>query len=350
MRRLKAAAESPARWGRIFFGSAAGRAKPYVYYGRNRVPGADGAARGGLVKLQRLQQSFPNAPRDFNIVYLGSGTAPRDLRQLLWLSRRRHAPVVWNQNGVGYPAWAGARTARINRPLALGLHSADHVFYQSEFCKLSADRFLGVRDGPGDVLYNCVDTRVFAPSGSRPQGRPLTLLVAGSHESPYRIDVALRALQAIPDARLVVAGHTRSNVFVAADKLGLGDRVEFVGAYTQAEAPELYRSADLLLHTQYNDASPGLVVEAMACGLPVVYSASGGTPEIVGNEAGAGVPAPLDWDLLHPPDPEALADAVVRVAARLDEYREAARRRAVERFDIAPWIERHAEVFRALLG
>jgi glycosyltransferase involved in cell wall biosynthesis len=125
--------------------------------------------------------------------------------------------------------------------------------------------------------------------------------------------------------------------------------VAFSGPYTQAQAVDLFGAADLLLHTKYNDPCPRLVVEAMACGLPVVYSASGGVPELVGEEAGIGVPAPRDWERDHPPAPEALADAVRRVMQRRPAFSSAARERAVERFDVRPWLKRHATVFAELL-
>jgi glycosyltransferase involved in cell wall biosynthesis len=105
----------------------------------------------------------------------------------------------------------------------------------------------------------------------------------------------------------------------------------------------------VLLHTQYNDASPGLVIEAMACGLPVVYSKSGGTPELVGDEAGIGVHALLSWEQIHPPDPSALAEAVLKVAENRRIYAEAARQRMVEQFDLRQWVQRHREVFESLV-
>jgi len=128
----------------------------------------------------------------------------------------------------------------------------------------------------------------------------------------------------------------------------VADRVELLGTYSQAEAPALYRRADVLLHTKYNDPCPTVVLEAMACGVPVVYSRSGGTPELVGEEAGVGVEAPLDWDRDHPPAPPELADAVRTVAERLPDYAAAARERSLG-FDVRPWVDRHREVFERLV-
>jgi glycosyltransferase involved in cell wall biosynthesis len=125
----------------------------------------------------------------------------------------------------------------------------------------------------------------------------------------------------------------------------VADRVELTGPYTQEEALVLLHRAHILLHTKYNDPCPGIVIEALACGLPVVYSASGGVPELVGDEAGVGVPVESTFDRMIPPDPEALANGVERVRASLARCSRAARDRAVERFDIEPWLARHAMVF-----
>jgi glycosyltransferase involved in cell wall biosynthesis len=134
---------------------------------------------------------------------------------------------------------------------------------------------------------------------------------------------------------------------LAAD-LGVGDRVVFTGAYTQAAAPELYRSAEILLHTKVQDPCPTAVLEAMACGLPVVYAASGGTPELVGDDAGVGVDSPLDWDHDRPLEPAALADAVTVAANSLEAMGAAARARVEQKFDLSRWVARHREVFESL--
>ena len=87
----------------------------------------------------------------------------------------------------------------------------------------------------------------------------------------------------------------------------------------------------------------------MASGLPVVYSASGGTPELVG-DAGVGIQAPEDWERDHPAEPEALALAILQAAERRDELGPAARARAEERFALPRWIDRHRELFGQLAG
>ncbi len=146
----------------------------------------------------------------------------------------------------------------------------------------------------------------------------------------------------------IVTGRLVSPIEPLLDELGLRECVHLVGGYDQRDAPAVFRRAHLLLHTKVQDPCPTLVVEAMACGLPVVHPASGGTTELVGDVGGIGVPHPMSWEHDEPPAPEALADAVVRVLDDLPRYSAAARERAVERFSLEPWLDRHAEIFERL--
>jgi glycosyltransferase involved in cell wall biosynthesis len=331
-----------------------------VFYGFSRIPGAGAtAATGGIVKVQRMQARFPNRPWRFNVVYLVSSRLPPDVDAIVDLARRNGVPIVLNQNGVAYPGWHGPGWEATNAPIRRVLAAAAHVFYQSEFCKASADRFVATPAATWDVLPNAVDTRVFAPALTPPP-EPLTLMLGGTQDTRYRLAVALDVLARVVgrcEARLLVTGRLRWSAepvacAAEADRMveesGVKGRVVFVGAHSQRDAPAVYRRAHVLLHTKYNDPSPGVVTEALASGLPVVYSRSGGVPELVG-DAGVGVPAELCWERDIPPDAEAMAEAVLDVAKRLPEFSRAARQRAVERFDIDPWLDRHAAVFGGLL-
>jgi glycosyltransferase involved in cell wall biosynthesis len=339
-------ARASARWIGLLLSSRS-RGGIRVFYGHDRVPSPGAAVAGGTAKFQRLAARFPNHPANFTVLYLGSTWLPRDLRPLLWVAGRRGAPVVVNQSGVAYPGWAGEATDAINTPFRRALLAADHVLYQSEFCKRSADAFLGEPRGSWEVLYNAADVDHFTPASTALEGAP-TLLLGGDQTQAYRVAVALRTLALLPGARLLVTGRLVADHGPLVRELGVADRVEFVGRYTQTEAPALYRRAHLLLHTKVRDPCPSLVVEAMACGLPVVYARSGGTVELVGDDAGIGVSHPESWDRDEPPAPEALAEAVRGVLDHRERYALAARRRAVERFALGPWLDRHSELFAEL--
>ena len=168
----------------------------------------------------------------------------------------------------------------------------------------------------------------------------------------YRLELALETFRLVldehPEARLVVGGRLVSDPAATIGRLGLAGSLDFVGRYTQAEAPDVFRRAHVLLHPKVNDPCPTTVIEALACGVPVAYAASGGTVDLVGDEGGVGVPHPDGFERDEPPSAEALAAAVSAVLADRARYAEGARRRAVERFALADWLDRHAALFAEL--
>jgi glycosyltransferase involved in cell wall biosynthesis len=330
---------------------------PHVFYGYEKLPSRFESASGGIIKCQDLEAQFPNTSASPNLLYLVSSALPPHLSVLIRAAKRAGCPIVLNQNGVAYPSWHPQGWEQANQPLALAYHAADWVFYQSDFCRVSAERFLGTRKGSGEILFNPVDTSVFKP---HPTLRPLApvILVSGSHMFRYRLESAIHAFTELrknhPNARMIVAGRycwksneaaCKQEIREIAAKAGVNDSIDWCGTYTQAEAPTLMQEADILLHPKYNDPCPRLVVEALACGLPIVFSHSGGVPELVGPNAGAGVPAPCDWDQDHPPQATALAAALELVVSHYPEMSAAARQRAITALDVKTWQQQHALVF-----
>jgi glycosyltransferase involved in cell wall biosynthesis len=309
---------------------------------------------GGAVKLLGLRDALPCNEESFSILYAVSSSQPECAEDLFGLCRQRGIKIVWNQNGVGYPAWAGRESERFNGPMRRLRAMADYVVYQSRFCEESALRFLGPSNQPSEILFNPVDTTRFAPAPNRIQSASLRLLCAGTHGTRDRVANALEALAVLRksglDADMTVAGSFQW-------KQGEKDFEEMVAAlgllkcvcrrprFSQADAVAMYQDHDILIHPKYMDPCPTVVLEAMACGLPVVGSASGGMPELVDDSCGILVPGPIDWETLHTPSSHDLANAVIRVSENLESMSSAARRIAIERFSVPAWVEAHRKIF-----
>lgn len=317
-------------------------------------------AHGGSVKLTYLAETFPHQFPSASLLYAVSSVGHPLRTAILAEAKRKGLKIVINQNGVAFPAWDGLNYEASNRELKTVIHSADFIVYQSRFCKISAERYLLPPEVPHEIIYNPVDTRLFTPDACPEKPDALTLLLGGNQFQQYRLELALNTLKAlhreIPNARLMVTGKLwlpdhEANEWTARTlrELDLTDYVTFTGAYTQAEAPELYSQAHLLLHTQYADSSPGLVLEALALGMPVVHLDNGGVPELVG-DAGIGVHVEHDWDTINLPTPQAMADALMKVFSHRNEYSQKARQRAVELFSLEKFTARHKQIFEKVLG
>ncbi len=329
-----------------------------VSYGFPDLAGPGGHAEGGLVKFQALLPSWPHTATGYDVLYVVSSRLPERIFELYEEARATGARILVSQAAAACPATHGERWKQLNQPLEFLVQRADYVFYQSAFGRRMCDAILGPRQGPAGILPNAVDTGIFFPAPADPAPGELRVLLGGTQYREYRLRRALEAFalvaRARPDARLRITGRlkwlpdyeeARRRAEAWCGELGIADRVEFLGPYTQAEAPEIFRRAHVLLHTMALDCCPTVVLEAMASGLPVVYGASGGVPELVGSDAGVGVAIEEDFEQLRVPDAQALADAILLAAVRRRELGEAGRRRAVAQFGRPAWIARHRELF-----
>jgi glycosyltransferase involved in cell wall biosynthesis len=325
-----------------------------VFYGGARA----GDIGGPLVKVKRLQQFYPEYTWNYNIVYALSNAAYLSPFAINLLSKKK-IPIVLNQNGVFYPGWYAGNWRGMNAQMANAYHRADYVFWQSNFCRRAANKFLGQREGPGEILFNAVDTNLFAPKDKK-SSEMFTFLLTGNinkHLS-YRLESSLLGLKIARDngldAKINIGGSLSKEVLDIAHalikKLRLSKYVIFLGQYSQKSAPAIYQSADAYIMTKYLDPCPNTVLEAMSCGLPIIYSDSGGIPELVGEAAGVGLAVPEVWEsAIYVPSIESIAEGMLLVSKNHAVMKKEARRRAVDMFDIVQWIEKHDHIFRKLL-
>jgi glycosyltransferase involved in cell wall biosynthesis len=205
-------------------------------------------------------------------------------------------------------------------------------------------RYYGVPRESIDVVYCDVDTEMFHPLENEQTNEKPTVLFVGNITFNKGVktvfDAVLSLRSKYPDIRLQILGKTDDSL---ADELqaevrrnGAVANVEFAGFIDRARIPEFYRRAHVFVSpAQHEPGVANVYLEAMACGCPVVASATGGAPEaVVDGETGFLVPFN---------DVEATAAALDRIlsdALLRRRMGEAGRKRAEEIFAIDKCVQR----------
>ena len=191
-------------------------------------------------------------------------------------------------------------------PFSLTLHGDLEVYGQDHASKTRRAQFvtcvteplrqqvidrLGLSPTSVHLLWMGVDTRRFRPVDRpiRPPGEPLRLLTVARLNVNKGHRFALRALRQLLDqgikARYTIVGDGPEQAAIEQEirSLGLAEAVELVGTRSEAEVLKLLQSSDALLLTSVGmgEAAPVAVMEAMACGLPVICSVIGGTRDMI---------------------------------------------------------------------
>lgn len=138
-----------------------------------------------------------------------------------------------------------------------------------------------------------VDPEVFAPSGARPPSSQAGLCIgyAGGLVSEKGVDLLLRACAALdpcPHVLLAGDGEERASLAALARELGIGERVKFLGRQASSDMAAFYNSLDVLVLPSrtlpnWKEQFGRVLIEAMACQVPVVGSDSGEIPNVVGD-------------------------------------------------------------------
>jgi len=269
------------------------------------------------------------------------------------LTGKQDVPRVWHVRdfsltGIG---WLDRAMAR----------SASAIIAISEPVRESVPRASGVGEKTA-VIHNGVDTAEFAPGDRMAVRRELgiseTTPLAGivGQVVPWKgherfLDVAANVCERMPAAKFIVAGDNRFGDFPGildrlkdrAAELGLRDRVVFAGWRDDAAA--VMNALDVLLVTSDNEPFGRVVIEAMACGKPVLSFQCGGPVEIIEHD--------VSGLLVRPYDTGAMADEAVRLMSGRDksaEMGQRARRVVCERFSADLYAAQVQEVYAQLLG
>lgn len=237
-----------------------------------------------------------------------------------WLGRRYGVPVIITEHAM-WARWMDEN--RFVRRLAVAaVRRSAYTIAATPALKEGIVRLAGVPDKIR-LVPNGVDGDVFAPAPDAREFNPDQILFVGFLNHNKGVDVLLRALQLLvpqrPTLRLVLvgdalyaaAGKRRDRLHRLVDDLGLAGHVEFAGVKPAEEVARYMRTSALLVLPSRRETFGSVLIEALACGTPIVATRSGGPETIVTDEVGKLVPVE---------DPAALAAAIEGVLHRRDRY------------------------------
>jgi glycosyltransferase involved in cell wall biosynthesis len=199
--------------------------------------------------------------------------------------------------------------------------AADAIIINSESLRSEIQRYLKVDERKLKLIYEAVDHDLFKPgdvgaarakAASYGVTKPFVLFVSSLW--PYKncdglLRAWARARSELEDRQLAIVGSGRDQEYLAslhslADKLGISGDVVFVGGVPLEETVHFYRAADAFVYPSLNETFGLPILEAMACGCPVVTSDTSAMPETAG---GAAV-------LSDPKDPASIGRGIVKAA------------------------------------
>jgi glycogen(starch) synthase len=291
------------------------------------------------------------------------------------LSLRRRAPlVVWTQSGAAdeletktYSSWIGAWKLRLLSVLAdWTAKKADKVVFDSHHNYTQLQPRLHISPSRAVVVPLGIDTQVYrpVPSGMRgdlgvPQRYPLVLTV-GRLEPRKGQDILCQAIPVIaeqfPETRFVLVGRDsptapgggsfREWIVRRAQERSFADRLLFVDFMSTADLVSLYSACEVVVVPSLRESFGYVAGEAMACGKPVVATATGIAPEL-GLDGTNGVLVPVG-------DPGALAAGISKMlslsAAQKQEIAERNRLIIETGFSLARYTQGMLEVYEDLLA
>lgn len=166
-------------------------------------------------------------------------------------------------------------------------HRAAAVLTISEFTRKQIIDWSGV--SPEKVFnVGCGVDPAYRPEGAS-YGLPFPYLLCVSnrkrHKNEFRVVEAFAKATVAKEIRLVFTGKPAAEIVDCIERQGVAARVHFTGVVPEENFPSLYRGAEALIFPSLYEGFGLPLVEAMACGIPVVTSNTTALPEVAGGAA-----------------------------------------------------------------
>ncbi len=222
---------------------------------------------------------------------------------VIWMGWARRTPVIVNYRGGEAREYLAA-SAQWVKP---SMRRATRLVVPSGFLQ-QVFREVGL---PSTVIPNIIDLGTFYPASQPPADATFTLVITRNLEPIYGLDTAIKAFAiargTVPNMRLKIAGSGPQGAELQhlVEHLGLGSSVVFLGRLERPQIVALYHSAHAMLNPSRVDNMPNSVLEALACGLPVISTNVGGVPYIVQDGQTA--------ILVAPDNEQEMAEAIVKL-------------------------------------
>jgi len=258
------------------------------------------------------------------------------------VAKNQSNTVAYRVAGGYLPAWFNTleRPMRsghylANAGIALALDIADHVIYQSHWAYQTINENIYQRTQSYSVIYNGVDLESFSPPQNKDRRIPV-LATVGRFRYKYRLNTFFQMSRILdfPHKLLVVGEVDDDNqreLDLAFKDSALNSRLTYQPYVQPGELPKYYRQMDLLIHPVCGDACPNVVVESLACGVPVVAPKFGGTAELIGSGGILFDCQPWVYDQKFI---ASMGEAVTKVIPELESLSSYARLSAQEKLDI----------------
>ena len=301
----------------------------------------------------REQWAIPRAVEGCGLLHVPHYNAPLLHRGRLVITIHDLIHITDPVYRRSFKAWGYARLM-----LKLAARKADHIITVSEYSKAQIIERLGVPVSKVSTIYNGVNAE-FSPMDRELAFKAISaalgvrqcyLLYVGGLRRYKNVSVLLKAFAIlrrrsdIPHRLLILGDHAQRRRELAEEcsQLGISGSTDFVCHVGQELLPKLYAAADVLVMPSTIEGFGLPVLEAMACGTPVVSSQAASLPEVGGD-------AVIYFD---PESAEDLAEAIERVLCSA-ELRENLRTKGLERATRFTWkdsVEKHVQVYQAVLG